>query len=181
MIDNIVHKAVANLVVARRAFFEAVGIPASTPLSGPASDEDILNLEKCLQRRLPPSYHSFLLLHNGLPELDGDTNVLNVGEMISLVEEGSAKLLDRIAKLSREESIRHCIVFGLSKKLTSAFLFDPEKQNNSGEWAVIEYDEEEGIDSVHESFLSFLIASTAEAREAEQETHEGQDILDEDF
>lgn len=101
--------------------------------------------------------------------------------MISQVSGGSEKLLDDIASVSDNDSIRDCIVFGRSDQSTSAFLFDPGQQDEEGEWRVIEYDEEEGLDAVHDSFLAFLVVSAAEAREAEQETREGQDLLDEDF
>ena len=160
---------------------EAVGMAVSDSPPVPASVEDIARLEKLIGRRIPPSYRSFLLIQDGFSELDGETNVLCIDDMISLIGEGAAELLGKVTNASSEGFINRCIVFGMSDQSTSAFLFDPEQQNDEGEWTVIEYDEEEGIDSVHESFLLFLMESALEAREAEQETHEGQDLLDDDF
>lgn len=180
-IDNNVKKALANLTEARRAFLDKLEISDSGPPPAPASEEDVAHLEQVVGRRLPPSYRAFLLLQNGFPELDGETNVLAINEMISHISGKAAELLDDIAKMSEQDSIRSCIVFGRSDQSPSAFLFDPEQQDDKGEWKVIVFDEEEGIDAIHESFLAFLVKSTEEAREAEQETLEGQDLLDIDF
>lgn len=179
-LDVEVERTLVDLTAARQSFLEAVGIAAdSSP--APASAEDVDRLENLLGRRLPPSYCSFLRIQNGFPELDGEINVLCIDDMISFIDKGASELLAKIANASREDFIHRCIVFGMSEKSTSAFLFDPEQRSGADEWAVVEYDEEDGIGTVHENFLLFLRESAKEAREAEQETLQGQDLLDLDF
>lgn len=181
-IEKNIKKALTDLTEARRTFLETVGLSVPDFTPNPAHKKDIMDLEEVLQQQLPPSYRMFLLLQNGFPEFDGETNILSIEEMTILAKGTTpVKLLDQIAKKVNENYIRQCIIFGKSKQSTSLFLFNPKQQNDNGEWAVIEYDDEEGIESTYENFLFFLKASALEAEEAAQEASEGLDLLDIDF
>ncbi len=179
--DKNIEKILADLTVARGKYFTEIGLEVSDLPPAPASEDAIVRLENILGRHLPPSYRSFLLMQDGFPELDGETNLLSVNEMILMAQGYSTELLNKIAQVSGDDAIRGYIVFGASDQSTSAFLFNPTEKNKGGEWSVVEYDEVEGLDSTYESFLFFLKESTKEAQEAEQEASEGKDLFDMDF
>lgn len=179
--DKSIRKIVSGLTEARRSYFKEVGLETSEFLPAPASESDIARLEGVLEQSLPPSYKSFLLIQDGFPELDGETNLLGVSEMILKYQEDSSEFLSQIAQVLGDDAIKGYIVFGASDQSTSSFFFDPTVRNKDGEWLVVEYDEEEGLDSTHESFLFFLIESIKEAQDAEQEALEGKDLFDMDF
>jgi hypothetical protein len=176
-----VKKALDDFVMARKGFIEAMGISADDALPAPASESDVLRLEEAIGESLPASYRCFLLMQDGFPEFDGECSLLGVDDMISLLASATTDVLDKIAAASGDDDMRRCIVFAMSEQSAYAFLFSSEEKNATGEWTVIEYDEDEGIDAVHTSFLAFLEKSAAEARAAEQETLAGNDLLDLDF
>lgn len=180
-VDMRVRTALTDLHIARKEFMTAVGMTGTNSLPAPASEENIMQLEKTIGRSIPPSYRSFLRIHDGFPEMDGEVNLLRVADMISFFTMGAADLLRKIAEATSKDFIQRCIVFGTSSLSTSAYLFDPEEQQSKGEWAVIEFDEEEGIESVHVNFLAFLEKSVEEVRDAKRETLQGNDILDLDI
>lgn len=176
-----VAEALNQLKEARGRLQEQIGGVLSERYAGPASESEIAQLEAALGRPLPPSYRSFLLLQNGFPEIDGETDVLSAAAVQSLAFGPAKALLEGLASTLGKSSIERCLIFGRSENPISLLLFDPAEVNESGEWRVLEYDEQEDLHGIHGSFLEFLVATTADTREAAEEASEGQDLLDMDF
>jgi len=172
--------ALEQLKVARRAFFEAVAIPV-TSMPPPASEAEVARLEVLLGQSLPPSYRAFLLEQDGFPELNGEVSILSVAEMISIRGEREDRLLESIAATSEIESVTRWLIFGLSLTSDSSYLFDPTRRDDSGEWPVMTYDDNEGIEKEYASFAAFLSSSAVQAAEALHEVQQSQDLSDIDF
>jgi hypothetical protein len=169
--------ALRELSDARTAFFEAVSLPLHPP-PPPASETEVIKLEAAIGRPLPPSYKAFLLHQDGWPELDSEVSILSVSAMISIKGARENRILRNIAETVGVDAVKRWLVFGLSSRSNSSYLFDPTLQDLSGEWPVVEYDEDEGIEKRHENFTKFLQSSAAEAVEARKEAEQGQDLSD---
>lgn len=166
---------------AMQSYFKAVGVSDSFKIPGPSKEELIEKLELKLGRRLPPSYRAFLMIQDGFPEFDGETNIMSVQDMISFYGDNSDSVLKKLDKEYKDDSLRRCIIFGRSETSISMYLFDPTQVTKDGEWKVLVFDEEDGVDEVYTSFQNFLIESVEQAHDAEKEAKEGANLFDMDF
>ena len=179
-VDGAVRSTLEALTTARAEFLEAVGMTSANRPEA-ASPEDIEELEEALGRRVPASYRAFLLIQNGFPELTAELSIFGTREMLASLQSDPDSLLEEISSATGEPWIARCLVFGRSAESSSAFLFDPERADTGGEWSVIEYDEEEGVEAIHDSFLEFLRVSAEEVREAAEESKQGADLMELDI
>lgn len=166
---------------ARFAYFNAVGMPGSFKTPEPSNETMINKLEIHIGQKLPLSYREFLMIQDGFPEFDGETSIMNVEDMTSFFGNKSNAVLKKLEKKYNDHSCRNYIIFGRSNKSISMYLFDPMIQTDHGEWKVLEFDEEDGINATYTSFRDFLNASVQEAIEAKKEAKEGEDLFDMDF
>ena len=172
--------ALEDFRAARAAFFKAVALPIQPPPAA-ASAAEIADLERQLAQRLPPSYRRFLEAQNGWPEFDGELNILSASEVGAVRDHRGPLVLKAIARRTGMVQAEHWLIFALSPDNTNSYLFDTTTRDEEGEWPVIGYDEGEGIERRHDNFTGFLKAGAADARDALEETRQGQDLLDMDF
>lgn len=126
------------------------------PPSAPALQEHIAYAESALGMRLPPSYRHFLSLHDGWIDVDLGSNLLNVRALVDFNRSQAEAALDPILDEIERDTTEGLIVFGTTKSDNSMFIFDSKKTDEFGEWAVIDYDAEEGMLDEYDNFLSFL-------------------------
>lgn len=173
---EVIRKAVQEGFQARSKFFESLEEPNEQELGPPVPEETLIHVEKVLGIDLPPSYRIFLSQYDGWKMIDGATDIYSCSELIKVAKSEDTKEWRQIAKDSGDDFADNCIVIGGSKFSASKYLLDPSRENESGEFAVIEY--EKGIEEIHENFLQFLHNSLAEFSEAANEIEAGFDFED---
>ncbi len=122
-----------------------------------ATSDEIQRLEEMLGQRLPPSYRHFLQMYNGLPKFDIGSNLLSVDEVIKMNIYSPPQELERMLQMIERDSTEGLIIFGATQSGHPRFMFDSKKQDPDGEWAVIEYGEEEELYDEYANLLEFFI------------------------
>lgn len=155
--------AVTAGVRARAQFYEAIELPNEQNLGPPATEEQISELERRIGRPLPRSYRAFLSLYNGWRQVDGETDLLSIEEMLG------GRRADRIREWQKDalkwgdEVGGHGLVIGFSDVSQSRIMLDPRRVGDGNEWRLYEnYKDEE---QEYESFLEWLEQSVDDYQE----------------
>lgn len=126
-------------------------------LGPPASAKQLAKLESIIGKFLPPSYRSFLELHNGWCDFAGGAKLLEIDDQGSAWVE---KRLKELGELLFEENSKNPFLNGaipilLGKDENSFLVLDPNKVQKNGEMDFVMYDY--GIEERRFSdFTSFL-------------------------
>jgi len=124
--------------------------------SAPASPEKVADAERRLKLELPASYKHFLSLHDGWKEVDLGSDLLGVEALVKFHTSRAKKVLPGILDEIGRKTIDGLLVLGTTKADKSMFIFDTTKLDRFGEWAVLEYDAEEGLLDEYDNFVAFL-------------------------
>lgn len=146
--------AVAAGVRARAQFYEAIELPNDQQLGPPATEERIVALEQRIGSALPPSYRTFLSLHNGWKMVDAETDLLSIDEMIGGRRAERIVAWQQDAAKWGDEVGGRGLVIGFSDISASRILLDPRRVAEDGEWGVLENYKDE--DQEYDSFLEWL-------------------------
>lgn len=150
--------ALQVLLAARREALEGLGLTRHRlgPLAGPARKEHIDLLERALAKALPPSFRSFLELHDGIREFDLGSDLLGARRIAELYGNGGPKRLKKILDEIERDAVDGLVIFGTTKGDASLFIFDSNKADRRGEWPVLEYDADDGLLDEYPDFVAFL-------------------------
>jgi hypothetical protein len=177
--ENRVQHAVQNLKQAIKDFSKFYELPDERRYPPPAPASKIAALSEALDRPLPPSFRAFLAIHNGFPEVDGNSDILTAGEIARLNRDGSKDLRTSVAQRLNTIEARDIVVIGRSSHKLSVIFFDLARISDDGEWTVVEFDEDEGLDGTHPDFAKFLESTAENMRAAiEEEDGDWRDLLD---
>jgi hypothetical protein len=158
-----VQEAVARGVRARSRFYASIDLEDEQSLGPPASLQDIEKLEKKCGNALPPSYRTFLVLHDGWIMVDGGCDLLRAGEMISgPVAEKTRKWQASMVK-EGQAALASGLVVGFSAISQKRIVLDFGQLDAAGEGRLIQWDSDEF--SEYESFIKWLEDTAQEFEE----------------
>ncbi len=169
------NKLIAELAEAKRELDRLTLDEENVPeLGKPCSARQIATLEGILGKPLPPSYRSFLELHNGWKSFDGDAKLLAVED------HGSGWVKERVKGLgflfqefeSEDPFKEGAIPVLLGKKERNFLVLDPRTVRPNGEMDFVSYDLTEEEDR-YKSFTSFLQDALKLTRELVKDEKEG--------
>jgi cell wall assembly regulator SMI1 len=157
-VDAELRTRIANAVTAgvraRAQFYDAIELPNEQELAPPATEERIARLEQHVGRALPPSYKTFLSLHNGWRMVDAETDLLSIEEMLGGPRADRIREWQQNAAKWGDEVGGHGLVIGFSDISQSRIILDPRGVSADGEWKLYEnYKDEE---QEYDSFLEWL-------------------------
>lgn len=110
-------------------------------LGPPASPDQIAKLEKILRRRLPPSYHAFLELHNGWSDFDGGSKLLATEDQeAQWVKERIKYWSDLIEDDTENPFQQGAIPVLLGEDENHFLVLDPRSAQENGEMDFVDYD-----------------------------------------
>lgn len=164
-------KAIERGCSARSAYYASISLADDQKLGPPASEAQLAELEARLKRPLPPSYRTFLKLHNGWRMASGAVDLLSVEEMLEGPRADKIKKWQAEAEKAGDPLAANGLVIGFGEATSIRLLLDPSTLDETGEWAIVGHDN--GPEWNYPSFIAWLEASVEEFRElAEEETEE---------
>lgn len=128
----------------------------TSPEQPPAAEAVIAALEAAIGKKLAPSYRHLLTVQNGIPDIDLGTDILSADAVASYHTRQAPKRLPRILTEIDRETAEGLLVFGSSSGHKPSFIFDTSRTDANGDWAVIEYDNEDGLLDEYDNLLAFL-------------------------
>ncbi len=150
------NEQILEAIKLRNTYFKEIQEEKTQGPRKPASQNQIDEVEKTLGLKLPLSYRNFLLQHNGWEEFDVCMNLFSCEELLEYFDSKKEKEFKTIAiEDGGDKFIKDCIVIGTSSENSTFYLLDPNREYNNGEYAIIEFGDEE--DECFKSFVDFLI------------------------
>ena len=154
-------------------FYAAIDLPDEQQLGAPASEEEILELERHLGLTLPLRTAAFLSLYNGWRMVDAETDLLTIEEMLAggradKIRQWQMNAANGPMKLAVMDWSSGFLI--LVRQGLSSILAGP---SNDREWRLFENykDEEQEFDS----FIDWLEQSVADYQELAVNPNAGQD------
>ncbi|HEV2947407.1 MAG TPA: SMI1/KNR4 family protein, partial [Gemmataceae bacterium] len=168
-----IKKLVDEYVEAKREYFRLrFDKEYTVRLGKPCSPEQIAALEEILGKALPPSYRTFLELHNGFERFIGNQKLLGVEDQEA---DWVQVEVERIADLFEENGgdnpfERGAIPVEIGQDAPIYMILDPRKVRKDGEMDFVEYDltEEQNRFKDFVSFLRSKLESTRRLIEKEK-------------
>src|ERR1700730_9134301 len=124
-VNSRVSRAVIEGREARSAYYRVIGLQDEQWLGPPASETQLARLEERLSRRLPPSYRSFLLLHNGWRMFSGTMDLLTIEEIIEGPRRDKIKRWQRDRMEAGDLVASNALVIGWAELNLTKTLLDP--------------------------------------------------------
>jgi cell wall assembly regulator SMI1 len=146
--------AVDSGVKARSRFYRAIDLEDEQRLGAPATEDQVLRLERAIARALPPSYREFLLLHNGWAMIDGGTDLLSIEDLLTGPRASKIAAWQSQARRYGETRLAEGLVIGHSNISQARIILDPKQVDEHGEWALIAVDKDN--EDEYASFLAWL-------------------------
>jgi hypothetical protein len=150
----------------------------------PASPKQIAKIEGILGSALPPSYRSFLELHNGWGDFDGGAKLL------SIEDQGRSWVKQRVRELGellfedddKNPFLHGCMPILLGEDENNYLVLDPSTVRKNGEMDFIMYDynQEEERFPDFTSFLQYSLRLTRELIKEEKSGRSDGDDEEED-
>ena len=164
-------RAVTEGRKARSAYYAAVELPDEQELGPPATPAAIAKLEARVGRPLPPSYRTFLSLHDGWKMASGAMDLLSIKDRLEGPMSEAIKKWQEKALKAGDKTAGAALVIGWDKVTASRLLLDPRVPAGEKEWPVIEHHRVEEGD--YPDFLAWLEESNEDFRELAREEKEG--------
>jgi hypothetical protein len=155
--------AVMRGMRARSRFYASIELEDEQSLGPPASADDIRRLEKACGHALPPSYRSFLALHDGWFMVDGGCDLLPVAQLLSGPSVEKIRKWQASMAKEGETALASGLVIGFSAISQKRVVLDFSRQDGDGECGIVQWDSDERIE--YESFIGWLEASAQEFEE----------------
>ncbi len=152
--------AVEQGIVARRRYYESIGIPDEQKLGPPSSREEIAALEKQVGRSLPPSYRHFLEVFGSWKMIDGGVDILPVQDLLEGQRKQQIDAWKKKMESYGDDVAERSLVVGMSYITATKYLLDPEVVNSNGEWRFVQH--HNGEEAEVSSFLEWLEESVNE-------------------
>jgi hypothetical protein len=133
---------VSEVFELNREFIELSGSGVVQKLGPPASESAIQAYEKKLGFSLPPSYRTFLSLHDGWEGFEGDIRLLSIREMTRGEYAEWIKEVKQDAWEDGETLLIEGLIIGIDLDSTSCYVLDRAKVNEQGEMPVVNWDDE---------------------------------------
>ena len=165
-----IRQAVARGMEARAEYYGAIDLPNGQQLGPPVEPSKLLQLEERTGLVLPPSYRTFLSLHDGWRMVDGATDLLSVQEMLEGPRQRKIKKWQEQARRTGDSVAANSLVIGSSDITPTRLLLDPESMDSEGEWRVVQHHKAEEYD--YPSFLDWLEESAEDFRQLAREERE---------
>ncbi len=165
-LEERIRNAVQAGLSARGKYYESIDLPDEQALGAPASDEQILALEKRIGRPLPASYRAFLQLHDGWQMIDGGTHLLALGDLLKGPIHEEVVAWQQDMRSAGDLVAARSLVIGISEITATKYLLDPERADGYGEWPLIQHHDGEEADLP--SFIDWLEESNDEYLELAQ-------------
>jgi hypothetical protein len=78
---TLIEEWVQRVFKLNQIYYDLIQAGLNQELGPPAPESEIANFENWVGYTLPPSYRTFISLHNGWRHWEGDTNILSIEEM----------------------------------------------------------------------------------------------------
>lgn len=169
---KLIKSAIKDGVNARKEFYISMCEPDEQQLGLPASDRSIISIEKIFHFKLPPSYRTFLSLHDGWNMIDATSDLYSCEKIVQVNQTKEADELKKLI-IHRNSKISKLLIIGGSSYTASNYLLDLNKINKNGENPIIDY--EKGIEDQYSSFLEFLTITNIEYLELTKDINNGFD------
>jgi SMI1-KNR4 cell-wall len=167
-------KAVDDGVTARSRYYASIDLPDDQLLGMPAQEELIASVEAKIGRKLPPSYRSFLSLHNGWHMVDGVTDLLSVEEMLDGPTAAKVRKWQSDCSKAGDTVAATGLVIGWADINPTRLILDSSEVDQDGEWRLLQHYKDEECD--YPSFLEWLEESVSDF----EALAEGKDEVDEE-
>jgi hypothetical protein len=152
----------------RAAYYAAIDLPDEQRLGPPGAPLELEELERVFDRPLPPSFRTFLELHDGWVMANGAVDLLPLAQLRAIAA-GALDGPGTHARLdSDDEVVTRSLIIGAGAGSAAMLLLDPERVTDAGEWAVVGYDL--GEEWVTSSFVEWLEESDRSFHELAEET-----------
>lgn len=155
-----VRKAVDDGVTARSHYYASIDLPDEQRLGAAAKEDLIAQLEQKIGRSLPPSYRTFLALHNGWRMVDGVTDLLPVEDLLDGPKAAKIVKWQQACAKSGDLVAANGLVIGWADINPTRLLLDPSAIGDDGEWRMLEHYKDDESD--YPSFIEWLEQSVAD-------------------
>ena len=163
--------AVEHGVVARASYYAAISLSNDQLLGAAAKESQLRLFETALKKQLPPSYRTFLQLHDGWKMAFGAVDLLSIAEMRESDRAHKIRAWQVSAGMLGDSIAANSLVIGFAEASSIKILLNPEVVDETGEWELLGHDN--GIDWSFPSFLAWLEASVHDFNELTREEIEG--------
>lgn len=162
-LEERIRLAVEQGTVARREYFDAIGLLDEQELGHPATEVAVIALEERLGRPLPPSYRVFLRLYNGWKMIDGGIDLFAVEDLLGGPQLKKIQTWQQQMLAAGDDVAARSLVIGVSDIAPTKYLLDPAVVTDDGEWRLVQHHKVE--EDEFPSFLEWLEESVDEYRE----------------
>jgi hypothetical protein len=132
------------------------GTSADQRLGPPCTEEQVRQLEQELHCSLPPSYHQFLLLHDGWLNFSGEAHLLAISQRREPAIVGRIRDFLSLRREQAGSAAREPLVIVAGEGSTYIVYLDSSVCRPGGELDVVEYGYEEGEISRRPDLAAFL-------------------------
>lgn len=158
-----IERAVVRGRTARSRFYASIELDDEQAIGGPADEKSLMQLQRLCGRALPPSYWTFLRLHDGWSMVDGGCDLLSVGQLLSPNMQDRVRRWQDAMAQEGQDALAEGLVIGWSFISQKRIVLDLGAPDPSGECRLIQWDADEFLE--YDDFLSWLEESAQEFEE----------------
>jgi len=153
-------------------YYKLIEVDSEQVLGPPATEAHIASLELKLGYRLPPSYKTFLSLHDGWHDWEGDQRLLSVDELERGPYFDHVRMVKQAAWEEGNSVVLEGLVIGACLSSASLLILDTRKVDDRAEMEIINWEHKEV--GRYADFVDLLQNTAVDLRqiigEQEQET-----------